>query len=64
MKIRKLTKTEVKICIGVGAGLLIGTCYKLTRSNDNTMDADVEEIVNFIQKLMDEKRLVCKLEVA
>ena len=56
MKIRKLTKTEVKICIGVGAGLLIGICYKLMSSNDTTNDDEADAIIDFIQGMIDAKK--------
>ena len=56
MKIRKLTKTEVKVSIGVGTGLLIGICYKLMSSNVPRNDDEADAIINFIQEMIDAKK--------
>ena len=55
MKIRKLTKKEVKICIGIGAGLLIGCAYKLMSSYAKTHNANIDVINDLIQNLTEEE---------
>jgi len=55
MKIRKLTKKEVRVCVGVGAGLLIGICYKLISSYAKTHNANIDVINDLIQNLTEEE---------
>jgi hypothetical protein len=55
MKIRKLTKKEVRVCVGVGAGLLIAYTYKLISSYAKTNNFDIDVINEIIQNLTEEE---------